>query len=140
MLYEVIARYAFNSPTTWAWAVNSQLLCFLAVMAGGYVLYHQAHIRSDLLYARWSTKKKALVDLLTSFLPLLFCGAAVMASVKLAGKSVVLKEHASTFLGQPLYPLRIVIAIGAFLFLLQVIAEVIRNVLIVTGKLNPGSE
>jgi TRAP-type mannitol/chloroaromatic compound transport system permease small subunit len=140
MLFEVIARYVFNSPTRWAWGVNSQLLCFVTVMAGGYVLYHEAHIRSDLFYAKWSARRKALVNLFTSFLPLLFCGAAVVASVKLASKSVLLREHSTTILGHPLYPIRIVIAVGAFLFLLQVIADIMRNLLIITGNLDSGEK
>jgi TRAP-type mannitol/chloroaromatic compound transport system permease small subunit len=140
MIFEVVARYVFNSPTRWAWGVGSQLLCVFTVMAGGYVLYHEAHIRSDLFYAKWSVKKKALVNLFTSFLPLLFCGAAVVASAKLASKSVLLREHSTTILGHPLYPIRIVIVVGAFLFLLQVIAEIMRNLLIITGNLDSGEE
>lgn len=136
MLYEVIARYVFNSPTKWAWDVNGQLLCFYTVMVGGYVLYQRGHIRSDLFYARWSAKKRALVESYSSFLPLLFFGAGVSSSLTAAVRSVLLTEHATTILGPPLYPLRIVIAIGMFLFLLQVIAEVMRNLLIVTGKLD----
>ena len=140
ILYEVIARYVFNSPTKWAWDVNAQLLALFTVMAGGYVLYHKGHIRSDLFYARWSARRRASIDLITSFLPLFFCAAAVITSVKQAVSSVALREHSITILSPPLYPLRIVVAIGALLFLLQVIAEMIQNLLVVTGKLDSGEK
>jgi len=138
MVFEVVARYVFDSPTTWAWDVNTQILCFFAVSVGGYTLLHRAHIRSDILYAKWSIKKKAWLDLVTSFLPLIYLGGALAASIKFAAWSVGLKEHTTWLLESPIYPLKIVIAIGTFLFLLQVIAEIMRNFLIVTGKFDSG--
>jgi TRAP-type mannitol/chloroaromatic compound transport system permease small subunit len=138
MLFEVVARYLFHSPTKWAWDVNTQILCFFAVSIGGYTLLHGSHIRSDILYAKWSIKKKAWVDLITSFLPLIYLGGVLTASIKLAARSVTLSERTTSLLESPIYPLKIVIAIGSFLFLLQVISEIMRNFLIVAGKLDSG--
>lgn len=134
MLYEVIARYLFNSPTIWAWDINVQLECLFTVVAGGYALLEGAHIRSDLFYARWTKKKQAWVNIFTSFLPFFFLVAALVSAYKAASRSVVLKAHAMTPLAPPVYPIKIVIVIGVFLFLLQLISEIFQSVLTVVEK------
>jgi TRAP-type mannitol/chloroaromatic compound transport system permease small subunit len=139
MLYEVFARYLFNSPTRWAWDVNTQLQCLYVVLAGGYVMYHDKHIRSDLFYAKWSTKRKAWVDLAGSLLLLCFLGAAMFSTVKDALRAVRLNEHLISSLNPPIYPLKIVMVMGVFLFLLQAVAELLKNLLTVMDKVEVGS-
>jgi TRAP-type mannitol/chloroaromatic compound transport system permease small subunit len=132
--YEVVGRYVFNSPTIWAWDINKQLFCALVAMGGGYALLHGVHVRMDVLYSRWSKNRQAIVDLATSFLPLLFCGTMLWSVILAAKGSLEILERASSYFAPPVYPLWILIVIAALLFLLQVIADVIRNLLIITGK------
>jgi TRAP-type mannitol/chloroaromatic compound transport system permease small subunit len=128
MLYEVISRYVFNQATTWAWDVNQLLMCGMVVLAGGYTLLNRGHVRMDLFYHRWSERQKALVNLITSFLPLIFCGVALWGVIEYTMKSISMKERYSTYFAPPIYPLWIVIVIATFLFLLQVIADIILNI------------
>lgn len=134
MLYEVIARFIFNAPTRWAWEMNQQLLCFMMVMAGGYVLLHKGHVKTDIFYARWSTKGKAWLDLVSSFLPLLFCGVLLIGLFSMAQESVVMREHSIGLWQAPLYPIKALMVLAVFLFLIQILAEAIRNLLVITNK------
>ena len=56
MLYEVVARYVFDSPTIWAWDVNGLLFSAVLVLGGGYVLLHRGHVRLDILFERLSPR------------------------------------------------------------------------------------
>ena len=132
--YEVVARYVFNNPTKWAWGVNEQLLCAMVIIGGSFALLHGTHVRADLVYKRWSTRSRAIVDLCTSFLPILFCGVVVYGSAKLAWRSLVNLERVSAYFEPPLYPLRVLVLIGVILFLFQVLANFVRNVLVLTGR------
>jgi TRAP-type mannitol/chloroaromatic compound transport system permease small subunit len=103
-------------------------------MSGGYTLLRKGHVRMDLFYARWSPRRRAWVDLLTSFLPLVFCGLLLLESYDLARESVALREVAEGLLHAPLYPLRVAIVLGILLLLLQVVRDVLSNLLLITQK------
>ena len=102
-------------------------------------MYHDKHIRSDLFYAKWSIKRKAWMDLVGSSLLLCFLGAAMFSTFKDAVRSVRLNEHVISSLSPPIYPLKIVMVLGVFLFLLQAVAELLRNLLTVMDKIEEGS-
>jgi TRAP-type mannitol/chloroaromatic compound transport system permease small subunit len=134
MTYEVVARYVFNAPTKWAWDINSQLLCLIIVVAGGYAQLHKTHIRVDVIYSLWSDRKKAMVDFFTSFLPLLFLGFLLYSTGVMAKRAVQRLECAPTYFAPPIYPLKVLMVVGVSLFLLQVIADIIRNYLAITAR------
>jgi len=134
MSYEVVARFVFNAPTIWAWDVNTQLLCFIVILSGGYTLAHKGHVRMDMFTSRWSARRRAWVDLATSFLPLIFCGLLLIESYELAAESVALREVGEGLLHAPIYPLRVAVVLGILLFLAQVLADVLRSLLLVTKR------
>ncbi len=70
MLYEIAARYFFNSPTSWAHEVTTMLYGTFCIMAGTYTHRYQGHVRSEALYHLFSRRGKAIVDTLTGSLVL----------------------------------------------------------------------
>lgn len=80
MTYEVIARYVFNSPTSWAWVINKQLFGVYVMIAGGYALVHNSHIRIELFYQRFSPAAKTAVHWLSLVAALCFLTALTWKS------------------------------------------------------------
>lgn len=78
MAYEVISRRLFNSPTSWAWPLCVQLECIIAAFAGGYCLLHNAHIRVDIVYTRFSARGRTIIDIATFVFVLLFFGYSAL--------------------------------------------------------------
>ena len=136
MIWEVISRFVFNKPTKWAWDINVQIQVLTAVMAGGYCLLHKGHVRMDIFYGYFSPRKKAWTDIATSFLHFLFLGVITYQLFDIAWEAVLKREVHEGFLHAPLYPLRVLMAIGAALFLLQIVAELLRNILLLALKKN----
>ena len=68
ILWEVIARYVFNSPTTWAFGSMRLIGGAIIVIGWAYAQLHNSHIRVDVFYTHFSARKKALVDILGSIL------------------------------------------------------------------------
>jgi TRAP-type mannitol/chloroaromatic compound transport system permease small subunit len=134
MTYEVISRFAFNHPTIWAWDTNEQLLAVTAVLTGGYVLLVKGHTTMDMFSSRWSPKTRAVVHSFTFLLGVLFLVGLLNKSFKLALNSVKIKEYSLGLWGPPIYPLRVIIAIGIFLFLVQAVGEILRNITIIMGE------
>ncbi len=136
--FEVIARYIFNSPTVWAHEVTALVFGIYAILAGGYCVLHQRHVRMDILWGRLSPRRKAIVDLATSGLGFIFLVLLLWVSIPYAWHSFQVREASETVFGAPFYISKIFLVIGVFLFLLQMIAKFIRDIYIVTKKVRIG--
>jgi TRAP-type mannitol/chloroaromatic compound transport system permease small subunit len=134
-VYEVGMRYFFNSPTTWVWELNGLLLCVFVALTGGHGLLHQSHVRVDILYERLSMRLRAIVDLFSSFFMFLFLSVLCWQTTKMSLQSVADLEHTQSIFSPPIYPFKVMLALGIFLFLLQGLAQFARNLFTaITGR------
>lgn len=78
--YEVIARYVFNSPTSWAHEGMYLMFGMQYLIAGSYAMMTESHVRVDIFYAPLPKKKKAWVDLVTSVFFFIFAGTLLVTS------------------------------------------------------------
>ena len=129
---EVMLRYVFSRPTTWAWEVNVQLLALITFFGAGYTLLYNRHVKLDMLILRLSPRRRALVDLITGLFFFFACGLIIYEGVKAAWHSVSIREHLYTVFAPPIYPLKCLLPIGVSLLLLQGIAKFIRDLMIFT--------
>lgn len=125
--YEVVARYAFNAPTSWAWLVNRQLFGVFVLAAGGYTLIHNSHIRIEMLYERYPPVMKTAVRWLTLLAALCFLGSLLWKSTVMGLDAWQSRETATGVLKLPLYPLKLLIPVGAALFILGCLAVYTRR-------------
>ena len=128
MIYEVVARKVFIAPTDWAYDTSRMFSGAMFMMGAGYALMRGVHIRADFLFRNWSPRTQALVD---GALYLLFYFPAMLfffwVSTEYTVKAWVTWERSmDTALMAPLAPARTAMPVGAFLLLLQGIAEFLR--------------
>ncbi len=135
ILYEVIARYVFNSPTIWAQEVSVALYGVYIVLIGAYVLRIGQHVNVDIIYNRFPPRIRAAVNLFTWLLFFLWVGTLIWKGWQSGWSSFLVREREPTTFGLPVYPVKLCIPVGAFLLFLQGLATYIRNaVFAVTGK------
>ena len=137
LLMEVFLRYFFNSPTVWANELSQMLFGAYAVLGGGYILLTGGHVNVDIIYSRLGKKKRALLDIISSVLFFLFCGMLLVYGGSLAWDSLSRFEHSQSAWNPPLYPIKLAIPLSAVLLILQGIAKLIRDILILLGKDSP---
>jgi TRAP-type mannitol/chloroaromatic compound transport system permease small subunit len=127
--YETIMRHFFNAPTVWAYETLTMSGGALYALGWSYVYLYDSHIRVDLIYRLLSKRKKALMDIISSlifFFPLMI--VLVWISTKWAVRAWRINEiMISTYWYPPAAPFRTIVALGAFLLLLQGIARFIRD-------------
>jgi TRAP-type mannitol/chloroaromatic compound transport system permease small subunit len=136
-VYDVTARYVFNSPTGWAYDMEYILYGALFIMAGAYTLARNAHVRGDVLYRLLPVKAQASIDLVLYIL-FFFPGmiALVYAGYDFAHMSWMMDEHSSSSPGgPPIYQFKTLIPVAGFFMILQGIAEVVRCIVAIrTGQ------
>jgi TRAP-type mannitol/chloroaromatic compound transport system permease small subunit len=130
VITEVIRRYFFNYPSVWGNELTQLIFGMYAVLSGGYILRWDGHVNVDLLYNRFSPKGKAILDIITFFVFLLFCGMLVVYGGSLAWESLTTLEHSQSAWNPPIYPFKVMIPLGAILLLLQGLARLTRNVMV----------
>jgi len=133
-LYGVIMRYLLHNPITWGAQILLLLFFPIAVLAGGYVLLVEGHVRLDVLYSRWSSRGRAIADAATFIVFLLFTTMLAWASIEMAWESVKIREVSWYIFKAPVYPKKIALALGVLLLLLQGIAQFVRNIRLIKGK------
>ncbi len=129
--YEVFVRYVLNDPTSWAFDMSYQMYGAIFYMAGAYTLSRGGHVRADIVYRRWPDRTQAGVELVLYVL-FFFPGilALVIAGSGYGFESLRLREvSVNSPAGVPIWPLKMMICVGAALMALQGLAEVLRCVL-----------
>ena len=135
MLYEVIARYIFNTPTEWSFELTLFLFAYASLLGGGYVLLHRAHVNVDILYSGLPLRTRAIIDLCTAPVFFIFVGVLVWQGWALFWNSFSFLEHSvvGTW-SPPLYPIKIALPIGAAFILLQGLVKFIKDIITVTTR------
>jgi TRAP-type mannitol/chloroaromatic compound transport system permease small subunit len=135
ILFEVIARYVFGAPTIWAYEISLALYGIYVALIGAYTLVHGVHVNVDILYDRFSPRTKAGVNVFTWLIFFLWCGVLVWTGWMRGWDSLMIGERESTAFGCPIYPVKLSLAVGGSLLLLQGAAGYVRNVYtFITGR------
>lgn len=128
IVYEVVARYAFRAPTTWAYDVSYMLYGTLFMMAGAYTLSRNGHVRGDFLYRNFRPSLQAKFDLV---LYILFFFPGIIAFM-VSGWTYAMQSYAqnerSMFspTGPIIWPFKFLIPVVGVLLLLQGLVEFVR--------------
>ncbi|SLM29722.1 DctQ6 [Desulfamplus magnetovallimortis] len=136
LLYDVIMRFAFNSPTIWCHELALHFFGAYSVLAGPYVLLHNEHVKIDIFYNRFSPRGRAIIDALTYPIFFMFIGLLLWHGSSIAMRSFELKQTVSPSpWASPLWPVKMTVPVAAFLMLAQGLAHYIRVLnFAITGK------
>jgi TRAP-type mannitol/chloroaromatic compound transport system permease small subunit len=127
--YEVIARYAFNAPTIWAFDVTYMSYGALFMLGAAFALHKGAHIRTDFFWEAFSTRKKGLIDT-ASYLLFFFPGltAILVLSAHEALYAWQINETSDQTAWRPiLWPFKAVVPAACLLLLVQGVSELIKS-------------
>jgi len=87
MVFEVVRRYVFHSPTMWAWSINGLLFSAIMVLGGGYVLLKEGHVRLEVFYERLGPRGRLIADIATFPISLVFLSILVWQGWRMASSS-----------------------------------------------------
>lgn len=127
--YEVIARYAFNSPTIWSFDLTYMLYGTIFMLGAAYALHKGAHIRTDFFFEKWSIRTKGVIDsvaYLVFFFPSIFIFLLVSGAE--GWYAFEIGETSEQTPWRPiLWPYKMVVPLAALLLLIQGVSETIKS-------------
>lgn len=137
-VYEVFSRYVLKNPTIWALDITSYAFGALFMIAASWALRRGAHVRTDMLWDKFSDRTKGLIDSCS----ILFLLLPTMAVLTWIGwndfiYAMSINERSNAGAWQPIiWPLRGVIPFASAMLFLQGISEFMKSLWAVrTGTL-----
>lgn len=132
------SRYAFSVSSN-AWLeLQWYLLSLVFLLAAGYTLRHDGHVRVDVLYSRLPKRAQAAVDVfggLTMLLPMTLLIAWL--SWRTFQLSFDVREMSPDAGGLPRWPIKLVVPLGFALLALQGVSETVKRIAFLAGVAPP---
>jgi len=130
-----LARYGLGRSSN-AWLeIQWYLFGAIILLAAGYTLKHNGHVRIDIIYGRFSARTQAWIDLLGALLFLLpLCGLMVWLAWPSFVDSFQSGEMSPDAGGLIRWPVRLLIPLGFALLALQGVAEIIKRIAFLRGE------
>jgi len=129
VLYDIALRFFTGRPSDWAFDITKMLFGAHFMLLAAYGLRHHAHVEVDVLKRLLSRRKQAVVELLgylIFFVP--FSWMLLTLGWSFFMRSYSRGETTYGVVSIPVYPIKGVIVVAAFLITLQAIAIVIRAI------------
>ena len=130
---KIIAK-AVARPPLWTQEMAQFAMVAYFMLGGAYSLQLGANVRMDLLYGRWSLRKRAVVDCITVFGMIFFLGVVLYGGIDSTLYALDIGERSRTVWRPYMAPIKIVICFGTFLMILQSLCFLIRDIALLRGE------
>ncbi|MCP4721067.1 MAG: TRAP transporter small permease subunit [Desulfobacteraceae bacterium] len=124
---EIVSRYFFNNPTTWAYEFGQMTFGCYFLLAGAMTLKDREHVGMDIFIEKLSPRKRAWVNCATFGFTALFCIILIWKGWEFAYPSIQKLEHSTSVWGPPIYPYKFMLPFGCFLLFAQAISNFIKD-------------
>jgi TRAP-type mannitol/chloroaromatic compound transport system permease small subunit len=133
---DVLRRYLFKATSVAVIELEWYLFSIIFLLAAGYSLKHDQHVRVDVFYTRMTLKGKAWVNFGGTLLFLIpFCVVVIYTSYKFAWVSWQMNESSPNPGGLPAtYFIKAMIPIGFVFLLLQALALLFASSLVILDQ------
>ena len=131
-----LARYALGESSN-AWLeIQWYLFGAMFLLAAGYTLKHNGHVRIDIFYNRFDARGQAWIDLVGGLLFLLpMAGLLAWLAWPIFMDAWTTHEMSPDAGGLVRWPVKLLLPVGFFLLALQGVAEVIKRLGVLSGHL-----
>lgn len=73
VVYDVIARVAFQAPTLWVIDLNEYMLVYLTFIPAAWILLRGGHVKVELVVDRLAPRARRIFELLGDLMGLVYC-------------------------------------------------------------------
>jgi len=133
LFYSSVSK-TFFLPSLWTLPMAQFTMAAYYLLGGGYSMQKGSHVRMDLFYGDWKPKTKAITDSFTVITLIIYLLFLLYGAYSSTSYSLQYGEVSNSAWAPYLAPVKLVMALGIFLMLLQAIAAFFRNVALATNR------
>ena len=134
LIFSAVSRSVFNVPHIWVIEMAQFTMAAYYLLGGGYTMQNGAHVRMDLLYERWSLKKRAFADSITAFFLIFYLGVLFYGGLSSTEYALHYGQKNYSSWAPPMAPIKIIMTTGILLMLLQAFAILFRDIATFRGQ------
>ena len=134
LLYAPVARNLFGKSSIWAVEMAQFTMAAYYLLGGGYSMILKGHVRMDLLYGRWSDRKKAFVDAFTCIFLIFYLVFLLLGAYSSIEYAVMYGQRNRSAWAPYMAPIKIIMGTGVLLMLLQAIATFFKDLAKARGE------
>jgi len=139
VFFDVVTRYGFRTSSVFMQEMEWHLFAVVYLLAAGYTMLYDEHVRVDIFYSSWPPRRRAWVNFIFSFL--FFFPSVILVivtTIPFLANSIAANEGSPDPGGVPArWALKSVIIIGFLLLGLQGVSEVVKNFYVAMGWEEP---
>jgi TRAP-type mannitol/chloroaromatic compound transport system permease small subunit len=124
----------FNRSDPWLFETSQFLMAAYYLLGGAYSLQLGAHVRMDLLYARWSPRRRALVDVLTVGFLIFYLAVLLLGGISSTEYAIETGQRNFSSWAPLMWPIKVIMCLGIVMMLLQAIASLFRDLATARGR------
>ncbi|WP_041375595.1 TRAP transporter small permease subunit [Polymorphum gilvum] len=129
LLYEVVARYAFNAPTVWAMEASTLVFGPHFMLAGPYLLHLKGHVAVDIFSEKLKGVPRLVSEIFTQAVIAVFAAVLAVVSWPLAMNSYGMAETTFSAWNPPIWWLKFVVPFAFAMLCAQALVEAVLAVL-----------
>ena len=129
VVYEVIMRGMFNSPTEWVVEISTYCVTIAGFFGMAVTFVANKHIKVDILLSHLSKRTNEILKVVTSFIGMVFCGIVTIYSIGMVAMTLEHGMIAPTTLRTPLWIPQSSLPIGFGLMFLHFIRTFLENLI-----------
>lgn len=134
LLFSSLSGPVFGIYPIWAVEMAQFTMAAYYLLGGGYSMQLEGHVRMDVLYIRWSDRTRGIIDSVTGVLVIVYLVVLLVGGYSSIDYALTYHQTNYTAWAPPLAPIKIIMATGILLMLLQAVAMLIRDLAKACGK------
>jgi TRAP-type mannitol/chloroaromatic compound transport system permease small subunit len=134
LLYSSISRTFFDVPLIWVVEVAQMTMAAYYLLGGGYSMQLDSHVRMDLLYGRWSIKRRAFTDSITAFGLVFYLVFLLVGGISSTQYAIEYNQKNYSVWAPPMAPIKMIMTIGIAMMLLQATSMFFKDLARARGK------
>jgi len=134
LLFAALSRTVFDVPHIWVVEMAEFTMAAYYLLGGAYSMNLKAHVRMDLLYGRWSPKRQAVTDMITSVFLIFYLVVLLIGAISSTEYAIQYGQKNYSSWSPRLAPIKVVMTIGIILMLLQSVATFFKDLAKARGE------
>ncbi len=128
LLFSSVSRGVFNVSHIWVVEVAQMTMAAYYLLGGGYSLQLGSHVRMDLLYGRWSTRTRAIADMITGCCLIFYMIFLLYGGISSTQYAIEYNQKNYSSWAPPMAPIKVVMTFGIVMMLLQILAAFFKDI------------
>lgn len=134
LLFSTISRAVFNTPHVWVVEMSQFTMAAYYLLGGAYSMILNSHVRMDLFYSRWSPRRQAGTDVVTSGFLIFYLVVLLIGAISSTEYALTYDQRNYSSWAPKLWPIKVIMTFGIFLMLLQTISTFFKDLARARGE------